>query len=530
MEANKTKNHPKLTERGRLSPEVWEIDLSLAIPGLSDLNSKEDYNDSSDQSTKNKTEKENFFSKDKSKQTNTSSFNSQNKIKVVQKVPESNIKNLKDASRPMTQKVSNIEFENHKKQNEKLKSQCSILKNSEKKLISDNTLLVQKVKALGKENNELKHRLDKLTKIKNTVNCSPTNKRVGSCAAKASKNIKKTERMNMEVQRHNQALVSPWMKRVGSNNTLILNDYGNTSKFGRRETLDVNRSNQLIMFGNRDCDNTRNSDLINYTKSDDELSQSNCKSSANKMQNLTSKNSMLQLEPNMCRCSFECQNNLPNNNLPKCTCNKAWKARMKYANCHNQSSTWSHESFRNSHVHSNMLRDWENLEKEICSQVSNVVSSFLYNKFDSQSNHCRQKSKSEMGFIKPDEVNWSQAFAFCGDNHICNRNCYKSDQAILREIDNYSTNYQKSMSRETPHPQCKQAYSNSLVNQRSKYIPDESYIMASTPWDTMLSGFNSISKAPCRDRHCGSQTRKEFRDNNLAISSHLKSLNKLVRK
>lgn len=454
LEVNKSKFNFKPAEKARLSPEVCEIDLSLAIPGAIDYDNKDDNNDSSDQSVKNKNEKENFFSKDKSKQSNTSSFNSQSKVKVLQKGVDTNIKSLKDVSKPATQKVQNAELENLRKQFDKLKGQWSSLKNSEKKLIGDNTILVQKVKALSKENNELKHRLDKLTKIKNSVNNSPTNKRVGSCAAKASKNPQKTERLNLELKKHSQALVSPWMKRVGSNNTLIPNDYGNTSKFGRRETLDVNRSNQLVMFGNRDWDNTRNSDLINYIKSEDELSQSNCKSPANKLQNLTSKNSLLQIEGNTCGCSFDCQNNF-NNNIPKCTCNNTWKARMKNANCHNQSSVCTHESFRNSHIHSNMIRDWENLEKELYSQVSNVVSSFLYSKFEPQSNHWRQKSKSEMGFLKSDDINWSQAYTWLGDNHTCNRNCCKPNQMILREIDNYSTNYQKAMNRDIPQNQSK---------------------------------------------------------------------------
>lgn len=106
-----------------MSPEVCEIDLSLAIPGAIDYDNKDDNNDSSDQSVKNKNEKENFFSKDKSKQSNTSSFNSQSNVKVLQKGVDTNIKSLKDVSKPFTQKVQNVELDNLRKQFDKLKGQ-----------------------------------------------------------------------------------------------------------------------------------------------------------------------------------------------------------------------------------------------------------------------------------------------------------------------------------------------------------------------------------------------------------------------
>ena len=442
IDINKLNNQTKLFDnKGRISPEVCEIDLSLALPGNSE-NLNIDDTDSSYNSSKNiKNEKENFFEKYKSKQIAVSG---QNKSKAVQKQNQFNTKLSKDQSKSGSQRPSNNEFENLKKQHESLKNQLVTLKNSEKKLTSDNTLLVQKVKSLTKENNELKHRIAKLTKIKNMSSRSPSTKRVGSCTAKITKNLKETDKKNLDMKKNRQVLISPWMKRVGSNNTLIPNnDYGNNSKFGRRETLDVNRSSQLIMFGNRDDNNARNSELTNIWRSEDEISQINCRSPPNGFQNMGSKQNNYPIYNNNWRWNKELDSNY-SNNMPKWTWSDACKATTQYSNWYDQSYILGQESMRNSHNHSNMIKDCEILEKQLWNQVSNVVSSFLYSKFDPQSNHWRQKSKSEMGFIRNDDMNWSASIPCCRNSKLWNRNWCISDQMILREIDNYSTNYQKS--------------------------------------------------------------------------------------
>lgn len=67
---------------------------------------------------------------------------------------------------------------------------------------------------------------------------------------------------------------------------------------------------------------------------------------------------------------------------------------MRHSHIANEGTTSNRilENFRNSHINSNLISNCEkeSLEKELYSQVSNVVSSF-FSKLDPQTNHLRQK-------------------------------------------------------------------------------------------------------------------------------------------
>ena len=54
-------------------------------------------------------------------------------------------------------------------------------------------------------------------------------------------------------------------------------------------------------------------------------------------------------------------------------------------------------------------------------------------------------------------------------------------------------------------------------------------MMAPTPWESILSGYASNNTTRSKLNYCGSQTRKEFRENNLAVTSHVKGQHKQKR-
>lgn len=166
-----------------------------------------------------------------------------------------------------------------------MKSQNANLKINEKTLNNDINALNQRVQFLSKENNELKHRLSKLTSV-NKTKTSSKSKRIGSQLSRA---VSKCEKNYFNAKKHSHMGPSPKMKKVGSDRALLpLNGNTKYGKFGRRETLDVNKSGNLHFFGMHDDQNTRNSDLLNFATSEDDQSlqyhtKVNCSSPHNKL-------------------------------------------------------------------------------------------------------------------------------------------------------------------------------------------------------------------------------------------------------
>ena len=481
------------------------------MPGISEHDISSEYYESSDINIKSsKADKENSWRKEKPKQSILNSSNLQGRIKSTQKFNQMQIKSIKDIPKS-SQKQSSNEFELIRKQYEKFKSHWANLKINEKKLVSDNSVLVQKVQSLSKENNELKHRLSKLINIKESKRNSGSPKRFGSWTAKLKKKWDKNNKRNFESKKHSHVVVSPRMKKVGSDHTLLPINWDINPKFGgRRETLDVNRSSQLLMFGGWEDKSTRNSELVNFIKSENESSHNCCKSPRNKITSISSRNNFVHNNS-----SGIWNNKFYRSNddfIPKWDWNENWKISNDYSQYQDQSYNYQNENFRNSQLHSSLVPNCQYLEKELYNQVSNVVSSF-FSKFEPQSNHLRQKSKSQIGFLTNADKSWTQGFNWYREQQMWNEKTSKRHWDF-NSTERYSMNNWKSW----------------IWDNLQKKINNESCMIISTPRDMMHSNISQIDKMKQHRDKLGSKNRKEFKHNNPVISSHLMGLNKLVRK
>jgi predicted RNase H-like nuclease (RuvC/YqgF family) len=178
------------------------------------------------------------------------------------------------------------EIEKVNKRNDKLKSVNANLKISKQQLINENNSLQQKVITLSRENNELKHRLNKFVSIKKVKSNSRSKNRglennVSYTAQKQlikndrkeTKSIKSFKKYVFEKKKNSQLVChSPRMKKVGSDRTLLPINQNSKGMFGRRETLDVNKNSRLLMYAINKESNTRNSELLNNAASEDDKS------------------------------------------------------------------------------------------------------------------------------------------------------------------------------------------------------------------------------------------------------------------
>lgn len=190
--------------------------------------------------------------------------------------------------------------------------------------------------------------------------------------------------------KHSHVVVSPRMKKVGSDQALLPLNCTINSKFGRRETLDVNRSSQLLAFNCNNDQAARNSDLANfYAKNENECSQQFCKSPRNKITCLSSRNNLIQNNNS----SGQCNNKFFRSNGDtgsQCQWNNFNKVPNDCSNYQDQSCNYTNENYRSSYVNNNWGSNHQALENELYNQVSNVVSSF-FSKFEPQNTHLRQK-------------------------------------------------------------------------------------------------------------------------------------------
>lgn len=163
---------------------------------------------------------------------------------------------MKNGMKSLTKPIQE-ELEKVKKKYEKAKSQVANLKINEKKMNTDNVILAQKINSLNKENNELKHRLNKL--VKADPSQSSSKNKNSSVNNRLSKGFGK---------KHSYAPTSPRMKKVLSDRTLIPLNTRSKGMFGRRETLDVNRSGNLMT----DIRDNGHQEFLNIITSDDDTS------------------------------------------------------------------------------------------------------------------------------------------------------------------------------------------------------------------------------------------------------------------
>lgn len=503
----------QLEAKSKSPPEICEIDLSSALPGISEHNDSSEFYDSSELNAKSTyADKENSCGKEKVMQGSSVTSNLQNRVKSTQKFNQMHIKSIKDIPKA-SQKCANNEPESIRKQFEKLKSQWANLKISEKKLIGDNTILVQKIQALVKENNELKHRLGKLIGIKE-INGNPTSsKRVGSWTAKPKKKSGNNKK-NFESKKHSHVVVSPRMKKVGSDQALLPINCSINTKFGRRETLDVNRSSQLLMFSGNNDKTTRNSELVNFLKNDNDNSHQYWNQSPrNKVPCLSSRNNLIQNNNG----SGVCNNKIFKSNgdaIPQCQCNNSNKMQNDCSQYQDQSYNYGNDNYRSSYLNGNWTNNCQTLEKELYNQVSNVVSSF-FSKFEPPNNHFRQKSRSQIGFWNNIEISLPQEANYFREQPMWNSNIHNNQKIIQNSTERYSTRNQNACAWE---------------NWQRIKAQEESWVMQSTPRELMLSATSEGNKIKNQDNKISSKARKEFRSNNPIISSHLMGLNKLVRR
>lgn len=331
------------------------------------------------------------------------------------------------------------ELEKLNKKYEKVKGQNANLKINEKKLLNDNNALAAKVQTLNKENNELKHRLNKLLNISNAQsNSRSQNKRLGSNAPRAVKRCAKKQG-GIFGKKYSQACASPRIKKVGSDRCLLpLNCNPKTNKFGRRETLDVNKSGPLLLYGLNEDSNTRNSDLINLATSEDERSIHFGISPKNKIFCKPSRNEFEEIRDSQNR-SLE-YNRLVNGRNKPCNCRQSSRENNSCIHDHNavQASQRFNPDYRYSNINNVMVEGGrESIEKELYHQVSNVVSSF-FNKIDHQPNHCRQKSKSDLGFVRSVDNGYlnqcNNGSSHCEGRSGCNHSLQRSNIRVMNDF------------------------------------------------------------------------------------------------
>jgi hypothetical protein len=176
----------------------------------------------------------------------------------------------------------------------------------------------------------------------------------------------------------------------------------------------------------------------------------------------------------------------------------------------------------------------QSIEKELYNQVTNVVSSFLF-KYDTKNNHQRQNSKSDLGFVKPNNRSQLDSCAryenTCEDSSCCPHSNNENMHNVLKEY-NGCQMYQ---------PQC---YSSCQVQQNSfhkNYISDqntleETDIYTSMQNDRVRQQSNS-SKRGYRINERDGINGRDVRDGSKScstgghqVSSHLMGLNKLVKR
>lgn len=295
------------------------------------------------------------------------------------------------------------DMEKLKKRMEKLRSQNANLKINEKKLANDNSILTQKIQFLNKENNELKHRLNKLVGSTKKTSSSRS-KRLGSNLSRMVKNS--TKNLYFDKKKHSQACISPRMKKMDSEHSLLpLNSGKKVNKFGRRDTLDVNKSGNLLMFGIND-EHTRNSEINNFNTCEERYRSKLCNSNCSRGNiNNCSKNKMSMRE--------EC--NCQHTSMDRKVCGQALVDKRQ---------DYRYSCMANSVVDTGR----ESIEKELYNQVSNVVSSF-FSKYDGQPQHFRGKSKSDLGFVRNMDTAYTTEYghAQCQNQASCGCNAQKVD-------------------------------------------------------------------------------------------------------
>lgn len=260
---------------------------------------------------------------------------------------------------------------------------------------TDHVLLTHKVTNLNKENNELKHRLNKLVKADKTLFSSKSKNRLGSHMARGIKKIKNKRALGQ--RKHSHQIISPKIKKVLSNR--MISDQQWNIAFGRRETFDVNNSGRLLNLGHQDESNHRNSEMMNIMTSDEESSANYLRKTKNPSGIHSSKNQFMRSGGSN-RSYIECNNTI--SQLKANTChwndfNKNFKIMGNHQNIPN--SKRINQDMGNSHIW-NCDTGRQSMENELMNHVSNAVSSFL-SMHDEKGTHCRKKSKSDLGFTNP---------------------------------------------------------------------------------------------------------------------------------
>ena len=293
--------------------------------------------------------------------------------------------------------------------------------------------------------------------------------------------------------------------------------------FSRRETLDIAKMSNRLATGYIDDKSTRNSELRNACTSDDNVSIQYC-SSPRFMQSKTARNDLIVRKSN--NSSIE-----PSRVLSKRSgcwaCSKAHDnessiTRKKIRSDQKQLNN----HFRSVHVHNNWFKpqsgleeyqniskhtkdDRKSIEKELYNQVSNVVSSF-FSRLDSKPNHCRQKSKSDLGFAKPANQ-WMEYKCSWKDSMISAENNNKIKQSHNFFCDNTDD---QSINLDNNHTRCNCHRCNSMLISENVSSDDENLCQSKmyTPQHHNQVQWNSYS------------SNKPF------ISQHLVGLNSKVRK
>lgn len=356
----------KQLEHKSACPEVCEIDLSSALTGLN-TSSANDY--MTHRSNRGNT-KENRL-KDRMTSLEMSGSTSHSKSKMRSNfVP---IKNLKNATYRASVPIE--DFEKLQKKCEKQKGYIANQKINEKKLKNDNSILSTKVATLNKEINELKHRLNKLLKADKKVK-----RRLGSQSK--TKKIFSTRKQSHQVK-------SPRIKKVLSDRSLINGKLG--IAFGRRETLDINKSGSLLNLGQNF--DKRNSDMNHIMTSDEDISSNLVQKDHHKQGESGSRNQFIRGGG-----SHNCSNLQSSQMHASCSHSELYQNQPQNVqdNYNTVGSQRVQPEMRNSNIcHCDSVR--QSVEHELMNHVSNAVNSFLSN-HEVKPRHVRGKSKSEIGF------------------------------------------------------------------------------------------------------------------------------------
>ncbi|CAI2383141.1 unnamed protein product [Moneuplotes crassus] len=511
-ETRKLKDRIKELERKPIIPEVCEIDLSSALTGLNTSS-----NDYATQRSGILSSKENQRTKDRMTSLEMSGSTTHSKAK------DSNrgnfpIKNLKNASK-LSAKVDFEEYEKLRRRYEKQKGYIANLKTNVKKYNKDKILLCKKIQSLNLQINSLKHRLNKLVKVDQKVASSKLKHKQASLAARETQNKLEMKNRCLGSRKQSQACQSPKMKKVFSDRNLVGAKVGKT--FGRRETLDVNKSGSLLSLGlyeeqaNRGFGNNAvvisdediRSDYVPNIEAN--LGPSSTRNKYSKYGNThRQKGKKMLANGKKCKCADMCQD-----------------SQVLRSNYNTTTSQRSQQEFSNSNLcHCGSMR--QSMENELMNHVSNAVSSFL-SMHEVKGRHARGESKSDIGFTNPEDYGQLECSNEYDNDYNDNHHHIKDLHVTSNMLKDYN-GCSKPCDRGSSCHKARKRVCFQTNDHKDQYSIDQN--LHHNDLKSEIFSENMIRKNSSKCKSPEALVQRSYSNRGPLVSSHLTGLNKLLKR